>query len=342
MRSVWEAPEFAAVPETPVALGERVAGDLGVPTEPMAELVSLYLVALDSSLAVSLPRLLADQLEWQRTRLHTVAPAVDRLSVVAAVRSELARHLAAADLSAVDRHVQEALRLTEVGSVTPTPTTRLGPRARSYLDLLLRGDRKGAVDLVTTAVDEGVDVADILLGVFQPVQIEIGRLWEEGRVSVAQEHFATAVTQLALSLLYPRLFSGEETGHTLVAVSAGNEAHEVGLRIVTDLLERNGWRTTYLGAAVPVSDVVDQVVDSSADVLAISATMPGHVRHVRRLVDALRADTRTSRVKVIVGGRLFLVAPELVDDLRVDGWAQDAEQAVALCDRLVGAAYAYE
>ena len=335
-KAVWQAPTLGAVPVAPGELGSHVAATLGVPTEPMAELVVLYLVALDASLAEGLPRLLADQLEWQQTRLRTLAPQLGPGQVVAAVREELAAVLSLEALGRLDRHVADAWPF--VGVETEEPPPELTGVARTYLDRLLAGDRRGAVDVVTAAVAAGTGVTEMLLQVFQPVQIEVGRLWEQGRVSVAQEHFSTAVTQLAMSVLYPQLFAGAATaatGHTLVAVSAGVEAHEVGLRIVTDLLEAAGWRTTYLGSSVPVQDVVDQVADQRAAVVAVSGTMAGHVRHVRDLVEALRADPRTSGVKVVVGGRAFQLSPELVEAVGADGWARDGAEVVAVCNRLM-------
>lgn len=334
MQAVWQSPSLGALPVAPGELGAHVAATLGVPSEPMAELVSLYLVALDASLAEGLPRLLADQLEWQRARLRTVAPQLGPEQVVAAVREEVAAVLSLDSLRRLDRHVEDAWGF--VGETGETPAPDLGELARIYLARVLAGDRRGALDVVTAAVDDGARVSELLLDVFQPVQIEIGRLWEQGRVSVAQEHFSTAVTQMAMSMLYPQLFADSAPvtpGRTLVAVSAGVEAHEIGLRIVTDLLEAAGWRTAYLGSSVPVSDVVDQVAEHGADVVAVSGTMAGHVRHVRDLVEALRADPRTAAVKVLVGGRAFALAPELVEAVGADGWARDGEEAVAVCTR---------
>jgi methanogenic corrinoid protein MtbC1 len=105
--------------------------------------------------------------------------------------------------------------------------------------------------------------------------------------------------------------------------------------MVADLLEHEGWDTTDLGAAASSAPVIDALVDRRAHVLAISASMPEHVRAVAALVAAVRNDPRTAHVKIVVGGRPFLVAPDLAADLGADGWAHDARETVALCSRLM-------
>ena len=54
-----------------------------------------------------------------------------------------------------------------------------------------------------------MSIRDVYLLVFQPCQREVGRLWEAGRITVAQEHYCTAATQVIMSQLAPRLVTGE-------------------------------------------------------------------------------------------------------------------------------------
>jgi|GEM_PF-2079649 len=52
------------------------------------------------------------------------------------------------------------------------------------------------------AFDSGVTIEDIYLHILEPAEKELGRLWLEKRITVGQEHFTSAVTQLVMSLLY--------------------------------------------------------------------------------------------------------------------------------------------
>ena len=231
--------------------------------------------------------------------------------------------------------------LGESGALTDALVELEGP-AQDYLQAALEGRRDEAIGIIRDAMLDDVDVSEIMLGILQPAQVELGRLWERGEISIAHEHYTTAITQLSLSLLYPRLLLNRTLlGRSLVATSVGTEAHEIGIRMISDLMEQAGWRTTYLGADVPHADVVEQVAQHRADVLAVSATMAGHIRGVRELIAALRADPRCHRVRVLVGGRPFTINPRLAADVGADGWAPGAREAIELCrswgEEMVGA-----
>jgi signal transduction histidine kinase len=211
----------------------------------------------------------------------------------------------------------------------------LGEIARRYMELLLAGDRHSASRLVTDAAASGVDVREIYLHVFQRTQYEIGLLWQMGRVSVAQEHYCTASTQLIMGQLYPHIFSSQRRGLRLVAASVGRELHELGIRMVSDFFEMEGWDTYYLGANIPASSIVAAVEQRSPRLLALSATMSIHVDAVADVIRTVRSTAAGAGMKVIVGGHPFNRAPGLWESVGADGHAVDASQAVLLAERLV-------
>jgi methanogenic corrinoid protein MtbC1 len=156
-------------------------------------------------------------------------------------------------------------------------------------------------------------------------------------MSVAEEHYCTAATQLIMSQLYSRIFSTEKIGRCLVATCVGNELHEIGLRMVADFFEMDGWDTYYLGSDAPASSIVQALKDRRADVLAISATMTFHVGHVSELIAQVRAADTGGKVKILAGGYPFNIDPELWRHVGADGSASGAESAVAVASSLMAA-----
>jgi MerR family transcriptional regulator, light-induced transcriptional regulator len=204
-----------------------------------------------------------------------------------------------------------------------------------YLQSILAGDRRAALSIVNGTLDEGKSLADVYLEVFERSQKEIGRMWQMNRINVGQEHYGTAATQLIMAQLFPRLLSATPSHHRVIAACVGDEMHEVGLRIVTDLLELSGWSTRYLGANVPVRSIVDAVAEWKADLLALSTTLTPHVAETERIITALRNDPRTAGTKVLVGGTPFLLEPGLRESVGADAWAADAREAVRAAEMLV-------
>ncbi|HEX6751337.1 MAG TPA: B12-binding domain-containing protein [Longimicrobium sp.] len=198
----------------------------------------------------------------------------------------------------------------------------------AYLDAVVAGNRRRAFDVVEAALAGGMDIRSLYLEVFQPALREIGRLWQQNRITVADEHLATAITQAAMARLYDRLFAeaaGE--GPLLVAACADSERHEMGLRMVCDLLELDGWDTVFLGATVPLDDLVRMVRERRPQVVALSAAIAPNVPRVGQAIRAIREAVPEGAPVIAVGGRAFAEDSELAARLGADLTARDAAEA---------------
>ncbi|MET0837963.1 MAG: B12-binding domain-containing protein, partial [Marmoricola sp.] len=239
-------------------MAEDVAADLGLLSSSVIEVARLHLEALDCALTMDAPELLADQLRWQRVRLESAGADFGPDDVARSIRTTLAPHLDEAGRRAVEEIQNAAAVLSESGEVADSVVGLGEGRAHDYLRAALGGRRDEAIGIIRDAMLDDTDVADIMLDILAPAQVELGRLWERGDISIAHEHYTTAITQLSLSLLYPRLLLNRTLlGRGLVATSVGSEAHEVGIRMISDLLEQAGWRTSYLGADLPHAEIID-------------------------------------------------------------------------------------
>ena len=298
-----------------------------------------HLSYLAEALSSSSPALFADYVSWAKVMLSTRGiPAADLTQNLQCMREVLERELPDDISPSVCKFIDAGLnRLPEFPDELPTLIDD-GPHrelAENYLALLLRGERHVAARLVLDSVDGGVNPKDVYLHVFQRTQREIGRLWQMNKISVAHEHYFTAATQFIMAQLYPRIFRTERAGRTMVATSVSGELHELGLRMVTDFFEMEGWDTYYLGANTPAASVVQAVVERKAQVLGISATMTFHLRAVEELITLARKTAGAGDTKIIVGGYTFNLEPGLWRQLGADLYAADAQQAVYLVNSSV-------
>jgi methanogenic corrinoid protein MtbC1 len=204
-----------------------------------------------------------------------------------------------------------------------------------YLAAQLAGDRREALRLL---VDEGllrgIPLQDIHLKIIQPAQYEIGRLWQENRISIAQEHLATAVSQLALSHLYRHLPRDPSNGKVVMLACVEGELHEVGARMASDFLEMAGFDVRFLGANVPTSHLVRMVREQTPDLLALSVTMTYHLPALRAALEQARA--AAPRLPMAVGGLAFSWVPGLEKELNVTFHGRDARELVASACRTLG------
>lgn len=205
--------------------------------------------------------------------------------------------------------------------------TREAARER-YLDALVAGNRRTAFEVIDQAHEAGFSLRDLYLDVFQPVMRDIGRLWQENRITVADEHLATAITQAAMARLYDELFHGAALpGPLLIAACTDQERHELGLRMICDVLEMEGWDTLFLGATVPTDDLVRMVRERRPQVVALSASIAPHLARVAETIRAIREAVPADGPLIAVGGRPFLDDPSLAERLGADMTARDAVEA---------------
>lgn len=115
--------------------------------------------------------------------------------------------------------------------------------------------------LETCSLPEAVDDAVL------PFLSELGRRWEDGRASVAQEHFVSAIIRRRFApLTVPR---GASAPLCVLAAPAG-EDHDLPLLLFGALLSAAGWRVRQLGADTPVDALV--LASEDADLLVLAAT----------------------------------------------------------------------
>lgn len=173
-----------------------------------------------------------------------------------------------------------------------------------YVAAQLRGDRREALRLVMEeGVARGVPVSALALEVIQPAQQEIGRLWEVNEISVAQEHLATAISQLVVNHLYAHLPRAKPNGKMVVVACADGEQHELGARLASDFLETAGFGVRFLGASVPADALARLVVEERADAVVLSAATALGFPGLRAALHALRESA--PGVPVLVGGAAF-------------------------------------
>ncbi len=201
--------------------------------------------------------------------------------------------------------------------------------------LLMKTDQ--AYDVIQKEMAQGMSIQDVYLKILQPTLYKIGELWHQQKISVAKEHYMTAAIQNIIGRLYDKLFSNrKEAQYSITAVCAGDELHEIGMRMVADFFELSNWDSYFLGSNIPIQVVIDHLIETPTDVLAISATTSNNLIDVQRLIDAVKKHPLLDRMKILLGGRVFNQTPDLWKKMNADGHARDAEQAVLIATLLVG------
>lgn len=174
---------------------------------------------------------------------------------------------------------------------------------RNYLEALLDGDQGPCQQTVDAMLKKEQSIRTLYEDVFQRSLYEVGNLWERGRISVADEHLATAMTESLLSRVYPRLFKMPRAGHSAVVSCIADEYHQLGGKMVADIFEMHGWNSYFLGANTPVRELLKLVEKKQPDVVALSITLHSGMSTLIDAIEALRA--RFQDTEIWVSGQAF-------------------------------------
>ncbi|SHE89603.1 cobalamin B12-binding domain-containing protein [Alkalibacter saccharofermentans] len=174
---------------------------------------------------------------------------------------------------------------------------------KDLYQILIKGDFRLAVKLTETVVSNREDLKSTYYDVLRPVMYEIGLSWEKGLITTAQEHLATSIIIRLMTTLYMKFFGLIDYAKGKFIMSAAqNEFHEVGARMISDLLELDGWDVEYYGANTPVDSLYERLVSDKPDILGISVAMPFNLPKVIEFIERIREDDRLNSMKIMVGG----------------------------------------
>ncbi len=167
-------------------------------------------------------------------------------------------------------------------------------------------DKAGAVNLVITALDEGMALVELYENVLADILNTIDcDPYDEACIWL--EHQISSITRTILEVTYPYVVRQKKTldqpKHVVIACPE-NETHELGALMGANLFEYEGFTTTYIGADTPTSVLERALSTLKADYVVLSVSNAYHLFDVDRAIARLRKTH--SEVGIIGSGRAFV------------------------------------
>jgi len=208
------------------------------------------------------------------------------------------------------------------------------PRApvQSFTAALVAGDGRTATEVAQRHLAATGSRLTLISDLFHPAQYQIGELWYQGRLGVAEEHRATAiVTAIAGSLPPTPVAQPVRPGARCILAGLPRERHVVGLQLLGLALEDEGWAVNQLPPPTPQAELLRAVGEWRPDVVGLSAAFLPTATQIAAAIGAVRK----LGVPVLVGGPLFNRAPDLWRAVGADAHGSDARVATVLMRRLL-------
>ena len=205
-------------------------------------------------------------------------------------------------------------------------------------EAIVAGDAEAAAGLARRALEDGLDLQEVIdKGYIAGIQ-RVGLLWESGDYFLPELITSAACMQAAMAVLKPALeasaAAGLSRGRIVIGTIEG-DIHDIGKNLVASMLAANGFDVVDLGADVKPDRFIDAAVEARADVIGLSALLTTTMLGQRRVVERLRERGLRDRFKVLVGGAP--VNRAWAADIGADAYGENALAAVALTGELVAA-----
>ena len=198
-------------------------------------------------------------------------------------------------------------------TLVPASAVPLKYQPETTLDSIREDWIRACMDFSETTAEQTLNqafsmfpVEAVCLEVLQRGMSEIGERWYQNRVSVQQEHFASALAMRRLDALlsaspYPT------RNQTVVVGCPPNEWHTFTPLLLSLLLRRRGLNVIYLGANVPTEQFAGTVQSLKADLVILVAQQLITAATLQHTAQVLAS----KNVRVAFGGRIFSMHPEL-------------------------------
>lgn len=178
----------------------------------------------------------------------------------------------------------------------------------AFFNALVEGDKEKCTMIVQSLIDDRIDLKDIYIELFQTSLYRIGKLWDNNKMSIPEEHMATQIIESLINKFSPTQNSSADK--KVIVTCIDKEFHEIGAKMVSNIFELEGWKTFYLGASVPTKEIVKFVKQTDPEIIALSWSLYLNLGRFLEVVDHL---TRFFPTKtIIVGGQALAENPDKV------------------------------
>jgi len=175
---------------------------------------------------------------------------------------------------------------------------------KEFLNLLITGNRLKCSEIVQNMINKNISIKDLYEKVIKKALYDIGELWEHNIISVATEHLASAIVEAILNELYASVITKERINKTVIVACVENEFHQIGIKMISDVFEMNGWNSRFLGANTPTKELIDFAKLINPDMLAISLSIYFHLPIMEKMIQIIRNEFPS--LSILVGGQAFL------------------------------------
>lgn len=205
-------------------------------------------------------------------------------------------------------------------------------------DKINEGISKGNISLVKEGVnqllEEGVKPLDIINNGLMVAMNEVGVRFKNGDMFVPEVMMSAKALHSGLEIVKPLLSAGDNIskGKILIGTVRG-DLHDIGKNLVAMMLESSGFTVINMGVDISEASFIEAIKQHQPDILGMSALLTTTMPAMESTIKAIEQAGLRNSVKIIIGGAP--VSQKFADEIKADGYSDNAQDAVILCEKLL-------
>jgi hypothetical protein len=195
---------------------------------------------------------------------------------------------------------------------------------------------------VDSLLDQGANFNALCKEVFEPAQLQLGKLWDQDLCDDFHLTLGLARLQTEIRRVDAAIPGGNRRNamHSVLLSAQLNEPHRAGLIMSSQVFERNGWDVM---CNFPDNDEsLNELLQTQwFDVLKLSESgalrRDNRLTAIRATIDAARAKSLNPSLIVMVDGRTFVERPQMYQAVHANAMCVSAVDSAPIAERLLAA-----
>ncbi|WKY45246.1 corrinoid protein [Eubacteriaceae bacterium ES2] len=206
-------------------------------------------------------------------------------------------------------------------------------------EAIIEGDEDVAIELAEKVIEEQIDpVEAVQNGLIKGIE-EVGKAWLDGEAFLPDVMMAADAMSAGMKVLEPELAKAQASGEgyedkgKIILGTVAGDIHDIGKNIVGALLTAAGFKVYDIGIDLQAEDFLNKAKEVDAKIIAASALLTTTMKSQKELIEFLVEQGVRDQYKVIIGGGPTSL--KWGEEIGADGWAETADEAVELCQKLL-------
>ncbi|MFN2340374.1 MAG: helix-turn-helix domain-containing protein [Halanaerobium sp.] len=226
-----------------------------------------------------------------------------------------------------------------ISLITKDPYFKNNELAKEYFIHLLNSQKKEAKNLILAQLkspdDKKNKILKIYQDIFKSVLYKIGDLWVQGKIGIEKERYISNTTLEIMSVLKNEFAEINPKGYTILGLASYQEKHNIGLKMIMDLFQLEGWNSIYYGNNLPLKSILKAISFHNPDVVAFSITAEENINSLIKTINAIRNIYDENELKIIIGGYAARSLEERIKNIDIKIITKDIDQIIKIALDLV-------